>query len=218
MKIRHVFDKRIGQEFPGDRLGEQFEGYVFRITGGSDKDGFPMKQGVLLNSRVKLLLKRGTLGFQAWRGRRGERQRKTVRGCIVGPEIAVLCLTIVKRGPQPIPGLTDKDLPRRLGPKRASKLRKLFSCGAKDDLRAVVMRKKIPAREASGDKKARKPKTKRPKIQRLVTPTLLRRRKAKKAMLKARWEKAQEEREHYQKRLQRLKSVAWQRKLQKPHR
>jgi hypothetical protein len=32
------------------------QGYVFRITGGNDKQGFPMKQGVLTNKRVRLLL------------------------------------------------------------------------------------------------------------------------------------------------------------------
>ena len=30
-----------------------------RIGGGNDKQGFPMKQGVLTNGRVRLLLKKG---------------------------------------------------------------------------------------------------------------------------------------------------------------
>ena len=34
-------------------------GYVFRIGGGNDKQGFPMKQGVLCNHRVRLLFKKG---------------------------------------------------------------------------------------------------------------------------------------------------------------
>ena len=36
------------------------QGYVFRISGGNDKQGFPMKQGVLTNKRVRLLLSKGT--------------------------------------------------------------------------------------------------------------------------------------------------------------
>jgi len=214
-KIRHLYDKHLGTEFAGDILGEEFKGYIFKITGGCDKDGFPMKQGILVNSRVRLLLARGSLGFQAWRGRRGERLRNTLRGCIIGPDIAVLSVTIVRKGPSPIPDLTDKENPRRLGHKRASKLRKLFSLGAKSDLRQVVMKKKISKRAASEGKKARGAKTRCPKIQRLVTPVVLHRRKVKKATLTARREKAHELREHYQKRLRRLMTVAWQVKMQR---
>ncbi|CAL9779542.1 unnamed protein product [Musa acuminata subsp. burmannicoides] len=53
------FDKRISQEVSGDALGEEFKGYVFKIMEGCDKQGFPMKQGVLTPGRVRLLLHRG---------------------------------------------------------------------------------------------------------------------------------------------------------------
>lgn len=49
----------MAEEIPGDSLGEEFKGYVFKITGGNDKDGFPMRQGVLLPRRARLLLRRG---------------------------------------------------------------------------------------------------------------------------------------------------------------
>merc|ERR1711988_297072 len=55
-KWRLLFDKRIANEIEADFLGEQYAGYVFRITGGIDKQGFPMKQGVLVPNRVRLLL------------------------------------------------------------------------------------------------------------------------------------------------------------------
>jgi len=48
----------MGQEIDGEVLGDEFKGYIFRITGGNDKQGFPMKQGVLVNGRVRLLLKK----------------------------------------------------------------------------------------------------------------------------------------------------------------
>ena len=32
---------------------DKAQGYVFRIGGGNDKQGFPMKQGVLSNNRVR---------------------------------------------------------------------------------------------------------------------------------------------------------------------
>lgn len=38
---------------------QEFKGYVFKISGGQDKQGFPMKQGVLTNGRVFLLMKPG---------------------------------------------------------------------------------------------------------------------------------------------------------------
>ena len=55
---RAFYDRRMGQEMDGEVLGEEFKGYIFRITGGNDKQGFPMKQGVLVNGRVRLLLKK----------------------------------------------------------------------------------------------------------------------------------------------------------------
>ena len=97
---------------------------MFRITGGNDKQGFPMKQGVLRNDRVRLLLSKG---HSCYRPRRtGERKRKSVRGCIVGSDLSVLSLVIVKQGEKDIPGLTDNAVPKRLGPKRASKIRRFF--------------------------------------------------------------------------------------------
>jgi small subunit ribosomal protein S6e len=49
----------MSQEVEGDSLGEEYKGYVFKIMGGNDKQGFPMKQGVLTNTRVRLLLREG---------------------------------------------------------------------------------------------------------------------------------------------------------------
>lgn len=53
----------MGQEIDGEVLGEEFKGYIFKITGGNDKQGFPMKQGVLVNGRVRLLLKKSKFIF-----------------------------------------------------------------------------------------------------------------------------------------------------------
>ena len=55
-KLRALYDKRISQEVEGKYLGDEFAEYIFRITGGNDKQGFPMKQGVLCAHRVRLLL------------------------------------------------------------------------------------------------------------------------------------------------------------------
>jgi small subunit ribosomal protein S6e len=42
---------------------QEFKGYVFKIMGGCDKQGFPMKQGVLTQGRVRILMHRGTVYF-----------------------------------------------------------------------------------------------------------------------------------------------------------
>eukprot|EP00906_Rhabdomonas_costata_P006229 RCo009140 len=173
-KLVQLYDKRISQTFSGDVLGDQFKGYTFKITGGQDKEGFPMKQGVLTSCRVRLLLKRGDVGYQAWRGRKGERRRKSVRGCIVAGDIAMLNCIIVKEGPEKIEKLNDHIIPRRLGPKRASKIRKLFNLSKQDDVRKYVIRRYLP--ESTGTKgQIRRARSKAPKIQRLVTPVVLER-------------------------------------------
>lgn len=34
---RHFYDRKMGQEIDGEVLGDEFKGYIFRITGGNDK-------------------------------------------------------------------------------------------------------------------------------------------------------------------------------------
>lgn len=46
-------------------------------------------------------------------------------------------------GEKDIPGLTDNTVPRRLGPKRASRIRKLFNLSKEDDVRQYVVRKPL---------------------------------------------------------------------------
>jgi len=147
---RIFYDKKIAQEVPGDSLGDEWKGYIFRITGGNDKQGFPMKQGVLLPYRVKLLL---SDGHSCYRERRtGERRRKSIRGCIIGPDIAVLSLVIVKQGDSDIPGLTDVVLPKRLGPKRATKIRRFFNLTKEDDVRKYVVRREVTSKKKENAK------------------------------------------------------------------
>jgi len=205
-KLRVFMDKRISQEIDGGAIGDEYKGYIFRITGGNDKQGFAMMQGVLHPSRVRLLLDHRHPGYRP--RRTGERKRKSVRGCIVSSDLSVLNLVVVKKGDAEIEGLTDRSLPRRLGPKRASKIRKLFNLSKKDDVRKYVIRREIPAKEAEGDKPAKKAKSKSAKIQRLVTPLTLQRKRHRLALKKKRSAKAKEEAATYAKLIQtRLKEM-----------
>jgi small subunit ribosomal protein S6e len=54
---RHFNDRRMGSDVDGVVIGEEFKGYTFRITGGNDKQGFAMKQGILCNGRVRILMR-----------------------------------------------------------------------------------------------------------------------------------------------------------------
>jgi len=197
-KLRAFYDKRMSQEVEANHLGDEWKGYIVRISGGNDKQGFPMKQGVLTNGRVRLLMK---VGHSCYRPRRtGERRRKSVRGCIVDANLAVLNLVIVKKGDKDIPGLTDTVVPRRLGPKRASKIRKLFNLTKDDDVRQYVIRRPLAAKEG------KKSKTKAPKIQRLITPLVLQRKRHRLALKRKRVVKRREDAATYHKLLaQRMK-------------
>ena len=169
--IRAFCDKRISHQVEGDCLGEDWKGYVFKITGGCDKDGFAMKQGIMTTNRVRLLLKQGDSHFHCRRD--GYRKRKSLRGCIVSPSLAVLNLVVLKRGPADIKGLTDEASrrPARYFVKRASKLRKLFGLTKKDDVRQYSIRHTVTKTSKKG--KVRK-QVIAPAIQRLITPQRLR--------------------------------------------
>ncbi|XP_050069989.1 40S ribosomal protein S6 isoform X3 [Anopheles maculipalpis] len=188
-KLRHFYDKRMGTELAADHLGEEWKGYILKIAGGNDKQGFPMKQGVLTNTRVRLLLKKG---HSCYRPRRtGERKRKSVRGCIVDQNLSALALVIVRKGEQDIPGLTDVDLPRRLGPKRASNIRKLYNLTKEDDVRRYVVKRPLDV------KAGKKPRFKSPKIQRLITPVVLQRKRHRLLIKKRRSEARREAEAQY---------------------
>lgn len=189
-----LIDRRIGNEVEGEIIADIFAGYVFKITGGLDKDGFGMKNGVLTTDRRKLLLSRGSQGlrFNKYVHRDGSRIRKLVRGCIISSDIKMVNLKIVKVGNELIEGLTrpEDTLARRLAPKRANKILKEFG------LTEIYNKKKDNAEERKSlrymiTKFANKREvkttngkvyTKRPKIQRLVTPLRLRRKRVMKKM------------------------------------
>ncbi len=109
-KTGRAFQKEIGDEearmFYGLKIGDTVDlsplglkGYKAKITGGTDKDGFPMRPDVHGTGRKKVLLS----GGPGVRGlKKGERVRKTVRGNTVAEDIEQLNLVIVEEGETPI--------------------------------------------------------------------------------------------------------------------
>jgi small subunit ribosomal protein S6e len=85
----------------GRKLGEVIDGSVvkmsghkLKITGGSDKDGFPMRPNVHGGVRVEAILSEG-VGFQP--SQKGERQRKTLRGDVITEDIVQINMKIVEK-------------------------------------------------------------------------------------------------------------------------
>ncbi len=187
-KLSIFYDKRMSQEVSLDALGEEFAGYVAKITGGNDKQGFPMYQGVLVPHRVRLLLRPGCKSFSP--KRKGELKRKSVRGCIVSHDLSALSLSIIRKGVAELPGLTDETRDRRLGPKRASNIRKMFNLEKTDDVRKYVVRREFTSQ-------AGKKCVKAPKIQRLITSQTIQRKRHLKRVKQDRWLRSIEEAKQY---------------------
>lgn len=207
----NLVDYRLGNDVDGGIFGEQFKGYTFRLQGGSDKEGFPMVHGVFASARVALLLKRGTVGFQAYRGVAGERRKKSIRGCILNNDISCVNCVIVANGEQPIEGLTDVTVPRRLGPKRASNIRKVMNLTAQDDVRKFLVRRQV-------SKAGKKDRFKAARVQRVVDSSVKARHAAKAKANLARVVKSAAERREYLALVCRQRMAARQRKNAAVHR
>ncbi|MEM3555215.1 MAG: 30S ribosomal protein S6e [Candidatus Micrarchaeia archaeon] len=84
---------KVGDSFDGGVVGAA--GYKFQITGGSDKDGVPMRKDLKGGRRAKLLLS-GGVGFNPTR--KGERRKKNVRGNLVTDQIVQINSKVVEWG------------------------------------------------------------------------------------------------------------------------
>lgn len=94
----------IGEEFDGDLIG--LKGYKLEITGGSDKQGFPMRKTLQGTGRQRKILKKGQ-GMKE--GRKGLRKRKSVRGKVVSEDIAQLNTKVVEEGEGDIESLLTEE-------------------------------------------------------------------------------------------------------------
>merc|ERR1711957_697953 len=101
--------------------------------------------------------------------RTGYRRRRSVRGCITGPDLAVISLKIMKKGDKEIEGCTDKEMPNRLFKKRKNKIAAVFGLDPKkDDVCKYVAKRKI--KRLITEKRLRRKKVmKREKLQRFKT-------------------------------------------------
>ena len=87
------YQKKIGDVVNGELI--DLQGFQFKITGGSDTAGFPMRSDLKGPKRIKLLLTKG-IGLK--NTEKGYRQKKSVRGNTISEETAQINSVIVKEG------------------------------------------------------------------------------------------------------------------------
>ena len=73
--------------------------YELQITGGSDKDGFPMRPDIPGTGRKRILLS-GGVGYRP--KEKGVRKKKTVRGRVISKDIVQINMKVVKHGKIPL--------------------------------------------------------------------------------------------------------------------
>ena len=99
-----LIGRRIGETIDGSVL--DLPGHKAQITGGSDKDGFPMRPSVHGGVRRKVVLS-GGVGFNPQN--EGMRRRKTVRGNVITDEIVQINVKITEKPKQAKEGKKAKE-------------------------------------------------------------------------------------------------------------
>jgi len=111
--------RKLGEVVDGSVVG--MGGHKIQITGGSDKDGFPMRPNIHGGVRASVVLSEG-VGFHP--PGRGERRRKTLRGNVITEEIVQINMKIVekpKKAEKPEkPKKPEKEKAKTRKPKKAS--------------------------------------------------------------------------------------------------
>ena len=118
-KEAQIYGLKIGENFDGGIVGAI--GYELKITGGSDKDGFPMRVDLVGSGKRRILL-RGTPGFHP--ERKGVTSRKMVRGNIVSDAISQLNVVVTKKGEKKLSEIFGKEEKKETKEKKTEKIEK----------------------------------------------------------------------------------------------
>jgi small subunit ribosomal protein S6e len=89
--------RKIGDVIDGDAVG--MPGYSIEITGGSDREGFPLRRDLPGSKRRKILITGGT-GYHP--SEEGRRKRKTVHGRDISADVGQINAKITERGTKPV--------------------------------------------------------------------------------------------------------------------
>ncbi|OYT35276.1 MAG: 30S ribosomal protein S6e [Candidatus Aenigmarchaeota archaeon ex4484_52] len=102
-KIKVLTNFKIGDVFDAGII--DFPAYKFQITGGTDKNGFPMRKGFFSASKKRILISRGQ-GIK--NKKKGIKRRKMVCGSVITEDIAQINCKITKYGNQEIDTFFEK--------------------------------------------------------------------------------------------------------------
>jgi len=101
----HFLGKKIGEDVKGELL--ELPGYEFKITGGSDFAGFPMRWDVEGFARKRIFTAK-SLGVKV--DRKGMKVKKTVAGNTIHEKTAQINMKVTKAGSKP---LIEKEAPAK---------------------------------------------------------------------------------------------------------
>ncbi|MCK4478822.1 30S ribosomal protein S6e [Candidatus Bathyarchaeota archaeon] len=87
-----LIGRRLGETIDGTAIG--LGGHKLKITGGSDKDGFPMRPDIHGGVKTRVIITQG-VGFHSTR--KGERRRRTLRGNVITEEIVQINMKITEK-------------------------------------------------------------------------------------------------------------------------
>ncbi|TBU11094.1 ribosomal protein S6 [Hamiltosporidium tvaerminnensis] len=138
---QRLYDQKIGNTFEGSILGPEYNGYVFEITGGDDRQGFPMRRGVPSSAREIKDIDVDVMDV-----------------VVEKVEISVLSVIIVQKGDTEIAGVTDRVESCSHLPKRASKLRERFEIPEGADIKKFLVESITKAAKESGQEKVKIPR------------------------------------------------------------
>jgi small subunit ribosomal protein S6e len=106
-QLTYFIGKKIGDEIDGSFLGRS--GHVIKITGGTDRDGFPMRPDVSGGRKVSILLS-GGIGYhpkrkpsskkkkkRAKRTMKGKRKKVIIRGNVITDAIAQINAVLIEK-------------------------------------------------------------------------------------------------------------------------
>ena len=115
-KINKFVGKPIGSEIEGESAG--LNGYTLVITGGSDKDGVPMRRDLPGQPRRRVLVANGT-GYHA--KSEGMRKRKLLRGNEISSDLVQVNAKVTGYGPQTLDEIIPKvEKPKAEGTRQAA--------------------------------------------------------------------------------------------------
>jgi small subunit ribosomal protein S6e len=126
-KTRKAYSKKVDEvpnAWSGQKIGSTvrldsigLDGFEGKITGGSDKEGFPMHSTLSGTGRKKIFSYHGT-GVKTTEA--GERRRKSVRGNTVSRDLSQLNIVITKNGSKTVEEILGKE-PKTIEEKKSAK-------------------------------------------------------------------------------------------------